>query len=506
MRITPAGGWSLLVDLDDLPQVHSLWRALREHPPPGVEEIVAGATSVLVTMERESDVAAAVELIRSMRLEESETVPPNLVEIPVMYGGPDLGDVCALTGLSADAVVAKHCEADYSVAFLGFSPGFGYLVGADPILHVPRLDTPRPAVPAGSVGLASEFTAVYPQSTPGGWRVIGRTDLLMFDPTRRQPSLLGPGDSVRFVATSTLGPAPAWEHVRLPPVSGDYLLIIDPGPLTTIQDAGRPGWAHLGVPRAGAADRRSAALANRLVGNEPTAALLESTLAGPTLRIGSDRQVAVTGARAAITVDGIPARPDTALTLRAGSEIRVASVDAGARVYVAFSGGLTVDPVMGSRSTDTLSGIGPAPLKPGDLLALGAPEREGLPSSDSPGTSCPRPGELISIAAVPGPRDDWIGKRGMETLASAVFDVAPTSDRTGVRLSGAPVGIVRREELPSEGVVAGAIQVPPGGDPIVLLRNHPTTGGYPVAAVVTDDGIDALAQARPGVRVRFELG
>lgn len=506
MQIKPAGSRSLLVDLDDLSQVHALWRALRGHPPPGAEEIVAGATSVLVTMEREADVAGAVDLIRSTRLEGSETLRPNLVEIPVMYGGPDLENVCALTGLSADAVVAKHSEADYSVAFLGFSPGFGYLVGADPGLRVSRLDNPRPAVPAGSVALASEFTAVYPQSTPGGWRVIGRTDLLMFDPTRSHPSLLGAGDTVRFVATSTLGPAPAWGHVPLPPVSGDYVLVIDAGPLTTIQDAGRPGWAHLGVPRAGAADQRSAALANRLVGNEQKAALLESTLSGPALRIGCDRRVAVTGARAAITVDGIPARAYTALTLRAGSEIRVASVDAGARVYVAFSGGLTVDPVMGSRSTDTLSGIGPPPLKPGDVLALGAPDGDGLASSDSAGTTFPRPGELISVAAVPGPRDDWIGKRGMETLAGAVFDVAPTSDRTGLRLSGAPVGIVRREELPSEGVVAGAIQVPPGGDPIVLLRNHPTTGGYPVAAVVTDDGIDALAQARPGVRVRFELG
>lgn len=506
MRIKPAGGRSILVDLDDLSQVHALWRALRGKPPPRVEEIVAGASSVLVTMERESDVAASVELIRSARLEETETLRPNLVEIPVMYGGPDLGDVCARTGLTADAVVARHSEADYSVAFLGFSPGFGYLVGADPTLRVPRLDTPRPAVPAGSVALASEFTGVYPQSTPGGWRVIGRTDLLMFDPTRSQPSLLGPGDSVRFVATSSLRPAPSWGHVPLPPVSGDYLLVIDAGPLTTIQDGGRTGWAHLGVPRAGAADHRSAALANRLVGNEPTAAVLESTLAGPTLRVGSDRQVAVTGARATITVDGMPARPDTALTLRAGSEIRVAPVDAGARVYVAFSGGLTVDPVMGSRSTDTLSGIGPPPLKPGDVIALGEPEGEGLPSSGSAGTSCPRFGELITVTAVPGPRDDWIGERGMETLASAVFDVAPTSDRTGVRLSGAPVGMVRREELPSEGVVAGSIQVPPRGDPIVLLRNHPTTGGYPVAAVVTDEGIDALSQARPGVRVRFELG
>ena len=461
---------------------------------------------MLVTVNHDSDVATALEMIRSARLEAPGAIRPNLVEIPVVYGGPDLEDVCALTGLSVAAVVAKHSEADYSVAFLGFSPGFAYLVGTDPSLRVPRLDSPRRSVPAGSVALASEFTSVYPQSTPGGWRLIGRTNLRMFDPMRTEPSLLSPGDSVRFVSASTLGPSPGWGPIPLPSVSSDYVLVIDPGPLTTIQDGGRPGWAHLGVPRAGAADRSSAELANRLVGNDPTGALLESTLAGPSLRIGSDRRVAVTGARATITVDGIPARPDTALTLRAGSEIRVAPVDAGARMYVAFSGGLMVDPVMGSRSTDTLSGVGPPPLKAGDVLALGEPEGEALATPEWGGTACPRPGELIRIPAVPGPRDDWIGQKGMETLAGAVFDVAPSSDRTGVRLSGAPVSVVRREELPSEGVIAGAIQVPPGGDPIVLLRNHPTTGGYPVAAVVTEEGIDALAQAQPGVRVRFELG
>lgn len=470
---------------------------------------MAGARSVLLALREGADLSAAAEQIAAASAASPEGTQVNRVSIPVMYGGPDTGFVSELTHLSAAEIAARHAGRDYTAAFLGFSPGFAYLVGGDPLLRVPRLAEPRPSVPAGSVALAAEFTAVYPQSTPGGWRIVGRTDLSMFDPGRSQPSLLSVGDIVNFEPADSLGPRPLQSTSRRSAGGRSYVLVLDPGPMTTIQDGGRLGWAHLGVPRAGAADRRSAALANRLVGNSPGKAVLESTLSGPHLRLGCDRLVAVTGARATLTVDGMPARLDTPLALRAGCEIRVGTYEAGARTYVSFSGGVAADAVLGSMSTDTLSGLGPPPLEPGDLVGLDEPDELAFGTGNGGDVEPlvpPRPGDVVTVRAVRGPRDGWIGAVGMETLARSVFEVAGTSDRTGVRLSGPAVEVERREELPPEGMVAGGVQVPPSGSPIVLLRNHPTTGGYPVAAVVTDEGVDLLSQCRPGVRVRFSIG
>ena len=509
MQIIQAVDQALLVDLDNLEQVHGLWRDLRADRPPGCEEVVAGARSVLVMFVAGTDLAAAAERIHSRSASTSAfgnaSATVNHIEIAVTYDGPDVDDVAALCGIDPSDFGSRHSEPEYTAAFLGFSPGFAYLVGGDPSLQIPRLPTPRRLVPAGSVAVASEFTAVYPQSTPGGWRIVGHTDASMFDPSRPQPSILAPGDLVRFKPVKEIGPFPRWRPHLGEPLSRAYITVLEPGPLTTIQDRGRIGWSHLGVPRGGAADRQSAAFANALVGNDPAAAVLEATLSGPVLRLGSEQLVAVTGARATVTVDGIPARLDTALPLPSGCELRVGPFRSGARAYIAFAGGVGVESVLGSRSTDTLSWLGPAPLRAGDVLPLGP----AVPWTTEPGDQSsrffPDSGDLVRVRAWIGPRDDWIGPNGMETLSGSVFEVDPTSDRTGIRLKGPVVTGERREELPSEGMVAGAIQVPSGGSPIVLMRNHPTTGGYPVAAVVHEDDVDLLAQARPGVRVSFDL-
>ena len=487
--------------------VHSLWGALRDDPPEGTDDIVAGATTVLVTVRYRSQRRAAAARIRSLlgRTDANRAQMGHTV-IPVVYDGPDLEDLAVTAGVAPADVVRLHSGATYTVAFLGFSPGFAYLSGVPTGLHVPRLDTPRTAVPAGSVAVAAGMTAVYPQPTPGGWRLIGRTDLAMFDPGRPEPSLLRPGHRVRFRPVADLGPAvPPPPPPAFPARAGEaYLLVVDAGPLTTIQDLGRPGWAHLGVPCAGAADRSAAAEANRLVGNPPGAAVLESTLAGPVLRMGATRLVAVTGAGAEIRVDGMPAHRGAPLGLGRGAELVIDRFRSGARCYVAVEGGIAVPPVLGSRSTDTLSGLGPAPLRPGDRIPLGDPDpgprvRPGGSLLEPPGV-----GEM-AVTAHPGPRADWVGPDGLRTLGTGRFVVAASSDRTGLRLQGPRVAVAGPGQLPSEGMVAGAVQVPPDGQPIVLLRNHPTTGGYPVAAVVADADVDLLSQARPGSVVRFRL-
>lgn len=265
--------------------------------------------------------------------------------------------------------------------------------------------------------------------------------------------------------------------------------------LVTLQDAGRPGWAHLGVPRAGALDAPEAMLANRLLGNDPAAALLETTLAGVGLVTTTALTFAVAGADCAVTTDG-RARPlREPVTVAAGVTIELGPTRAGVRSYLAVAGGVAADPVLGSRSTDTLAWVGPPRVASGQLLPVG-PARGRVAVDVSHGR---RRDPVLRV--LPGPRMDWFGDDALDVLTRAPYVVQPASNRIGLRLSGARLSRVRRDELPSEGLVLGAVQVPPDGQPVVFLHDHPVTGGYPVLAVVHPDDLAVCAQARPGERL-----
>ncbi|MER8186802.1 biotin-dependent carboxyltransferase family protein [Kitasatospora sp. NPDC094015] len=277
------------------------------------------------------------------------------------------------------------------------------------------------------------------------------------------------------------------------------LAVVRPGPLTTVQDLGRRGVAHLGVPRAGALDEPALRAANRLVGNPDGAAALETTLGGVALRALAPAVVAVTGAPAPVTVDGRPAPWGAAVALPAGAVVEVGAATHGVRSYLAVAGGLAVPPVLGSRSADLLSGLGPPPLAAGDRLPVGpaaAGPRAGLVPLPGP------PGELV-LRLRPGPHDDWFAD--LAGLARAVHRVAAASNRVALRTEGPPLARARGGELPSAGMVLGAVQVPPDGHPVIFLADHPTTGGYPVVGVVPRADLAAAAQARPGTPVRFLL-
>ena len=278
------------------------------------------------------------------------------------------------------------------------------------------------------------------------------------------------------------------------------LTVLAPGPLSTVQDRGRSGWASIGVTRSGAADRRSAALANRLVGNAAAAAVLEVTAGGLQVRAGRTVLVAVTGAPAPVTVDGRAAPFDAPLTLRAGQVLGLGIPPVGLRSYLAVRGGIGVPPVLGSRSTDTLSGLGPAPLRPGDVLPVGALAAE-EPVVDVAPVRAPSSRPVLRV--LPGPRRDWLTPTAWTALTSEDWAVSTDSDRVGLRLAGPRLSRARTDELPSEGLVPGAVQVPPDGVPVLFLTDHPVTGGYPVLAVVTTDDLPAVAQLRPGDGVRF---
>jgi biotin-dependent carboxylase-like uncharacterized protein len=278
------------------------------------------------------------------------------------------------------------------------------------------------------------------------------------------------------------------------------LTVLAPGPLATVQDGGRPGWASIGVTRSGAADRTSAALAGRLVGNDPAAAVVEATAGGLRVRAGRTVLVAVTGAPAPVTVDGRPAPFAAPLTLRPGQVLGLGVPPVGLRSYLAVRGGIDVPPVLGSRSTDTLAGLGPAPLRAGDVLPVGDLARA-EPFVDVAPVRAPSPGPVLRV--LPGPRRDWLVPAAWSQLTHADWTVSADSDRVGLRLSGPRLDRARGGELPSEGLVPGAVQVPPDGAPVLFLADHPVTGGYPVLAVVATADLPAVAQLRPGDRLRF---
>lgn len=474
---------------------------------------LGGAPSADVGGTPSADVVGAA----STGLAGGWAVGGEVAEIPVLYDGPDLAEVAEQTGLTVDDVIARHSAAEYTAAWLGFSPGFAYLTGLDPALHVPRRSSPRTSVPAGSVAIAGPLAAVYPAASPGGWRLLGRTTARLWDPARQPPSALAPGTRVRFRAVRELATSydifPAGTRAETVDSGPAHRVIevIRPGPLAIVADLGRPGYGHLGVPRSGAADPASLRLANRLVGNPEGAAGLELTLGGAALLFRTPAWAALTGAPVRVRLEqpeAGPAADDSGMgvpfAVPAGTTLTISVPATGLRSYLAVRGGIDVPPVLGSRSADRLSGLGPAPLRPGDLLPAGGTSGCGPIVADVAPLAAAEPGPA-ELRIVAGPRDDWFTAGARRALRSAVYTVTSDSNRSGLRLSGPPLPRGRPGELPSEGMALGALQVPPSGQPILFLADHPVTGGYPVIAVVVSADIGRAAQLRPGDSARFRF-
>ena len=528
-RLLPMGESAWLVQVADTDAALALRARLADLVGELVEHLVAGARTVLVVLRdpgRLGEVGrACLELAADVDVlgRRNETEP---VEVAVRYDGADLDEVARLTGLSRAEVVEAHTGTTWRVGFGGFAPGFAYLVGGDPRLRVPRRADPRTRVPAGSVALAGEFSGIYPQDSPGGWQLLGTTDTVLWDVDREPPALLTPGRTVRFVDAGSTGappdagspPADRRDAVASSPgalaaVHGPdaqrSLEVLATGPLTLVEDLGRPGLADVGVGRSGAADPAAYLLGLRLVGHvvdaddqgEPAPASLEVTLGGLAVRARGDMVVALTGASCPADVDGRPVPHAAPVLLADGQVLTLGTPRAGLRTWLAVRGGIAVPPVLGSRSTDTLSGLGPAVPAAGDVLPVGAAPRT-FPVVDVAPHDLPADG-LVVLEFDPGPRADWCDLTDLDT---DVRTVSARSNRVGIRLEGRAI---RRQpaygdsELPSEGLVAGAVQVPAGGEPVVFLADHPVTGGYPVVAVLTREALARAAQLRPGQPVRL---
>jgi len=520
------GTRALLVAGRDLPDVLALHARLRAAPLAGQTEVLAAAETMLVSFVRRADALAAASVLPTLQTGSGRQETPRTVDIDVVYDGEDLDDLAHALGMEPETLVAAHTAAPWRGAFGGFAPGFTYCASETERLwdrDVPRRDSPRTAVPAGSVAVAGRFSAVYPRSSPGGWQLLGRTPAAMWDLSRPFPALVRPGDRVRYRAVRASArlrrPPAAPPADRTPvPATAPALEVEDPGLLTLVEDLGRPGAADLGVPPSGAVDLPSARAANRLVGNPATAAVLETLLGGLVLRARGPLVLALTGADAPGTITGADgtarsAPPRRAVGLDDGETLRLGAPHAGLRTYVAVRGGVEVAAELGSRASDTLSGLGPAPLAAGTRVGIGSTAHlaavAGAPAP-APARTLPAAGGTSSLRLVLGPREDWIREDwdggALAVLAGQDWRVSTQADRVGVRLHPGPGGrpLPRRPgELASEGVVTGAVQVPPSGEPVLFLADHPVTGGYPVVGVVVDDDLPLAAQLPPGALVRL---
>jgi KipI family sensor histidine kinase inhibitor len=518
--IKEAGDSALLLELDPVidadvnSRAIAIAAAVRDAVLPGIRDVVSTYRSVAVYFDPLiadiRDVQASLERSLEVRVPAARG---NLVEIPVEYGGqwgPDLQDVADFGGLSTDAVIKRHCEREYRVFMLGFLPGFAYLGSVDAAIAAPRKSTPRERVRAGSVAIAGAQTAVYPLDSPGGWQIIGHTATRMFDAAQWPAALLAPGDSVRFRAEPH-GPRPDVTGMRSGGQSvtaSRSMSIIDPGMLTTVQDAGRWGHQSTGVPVCGAMDWIAYRTANALVGNAPGAATLEATMAGPKLRFEQRTTFAVAGADLGATLDGVRVPHCAAVSCPAGGVLRFGNRVFGARAYLAADGGIEVPRVLASRSTHVLSRMGGwhgRQLMQGDRLALGGP-------GPAPGRRRPTPeateyvrGGGARVRVMPGPQSEYFPADALDALERTRFTISPQSNRMGYRLQGGQIPRLVEQELISDAAFTGAIQVPSSGEPILLMADRQTTGGYPQLAVVITADVPLVAQLSPGDWIEFRV-
>ncbi|WP_134682050.1 urea amidolyase family protein [Paracoccus ravus] len=515
LRFHRMGSEALLAETGSLDAALALFDGLRNARIEGITELVPAAQTVLIRYNPSLLTRHALEAVaRGIDLSGYHLRYGEIFDIPVTYDGEDLQDVAEFLGWSVEDLIRRHGEATFTVAFTGFAPGFAYMTSDDPAFDVPRRKTPRVRIPAGSVAIAGRFGGIYPSDSPGGWQLLGRTPLKMWDLTRARAALLTPGDQVRFRDMTRHSSALAFAQAKdaggeqaTPPASGLVVTRADRPAL--YQDLGRPGHADQGVSVSGAVDRASLIRANRLVGNPPGMAAIEVTFGGFALRTDRAATLAATGAPCPLeirTADGrrLAAEIDRAVTLDAGDELVLGTPARGMRTYLALRGGIEVLPALGSASTDTLARIGPPPIATGDVV-IAANQRVGaveIPATDA--AILPRAEDLVCVDIELGPRQDWFTENGLEALLSQDWQVSSESSRVGMRLTAeTTIERANNAELPSEGAVRGAVQVPHSGQPVVFLADHPLTAGYPVIGVVAAHHLDLLGQIPIGARIRF---
>lgn len=533
-RLLPAGEAAIRVDfgqrlapaLND--RVLRLCESLAGAPPRGFREAVPGFASALVQFD---PLVADPEEIReelavlARAVRHGPSRRGRELEVPAAYGGelgPDLELVASRSRLAREHVVALHAGRRYRVYMLGFVAGFPYMAAVPARIAIARRAEPRPRVPAGAVGIAGRQTGIYPRDAPGGWQLVARTPLRLWNPGRLPPAAILPGDCVRFlpiseeVFASLAGVEPTWAGRLSCDVSSSGCLpreeaftVVAGGLLTTVQDAGRPGYGVWGVPAGGAADGLSLRVANRLAGNGGRQASLEITAGGLELVARARFRVGLAGADLGARVNGRPFRPGGSRDIAPGDRLVFEGPRRGFRAYLAVHGGLAVPPVLGSAATYLAAGMGGLegrPLQANDVLLRHAPGAALSAPGDLPWELDPCPVAFpVTLRLVRGPQAQSLSAEGWQVLLGQTWRVGASSDRMAIRLEGEPLPVRGGGELLSAGVAPGTLQVLPSGAVVLLMVDHQTTGGYPQPAVLAGVDMATAAQLSPGAAVRFDL-
>lgn len=521
MRFLSVNRDSFLIELSSLQETLALYHCLRQSTINPIRDLIPAARSILVFFdEYHSSFEHMRSWISKLKIDDHHITQQQVINIPVIYDGEDLSQVAELQGCSVSEVIRRHLHSTWQVAFIGFAPGFAYLNSPDrPFTDIPRLAVPRKRIPAGSLGLAGQYAGIYPKDSPGGWQLIGRTPEKMWDLQREHPALLLPGMQAEF---HDISHAPVSVHVpatfqsatsatSVATRSAQSLLKITAASLQMlIQDQGRFNQTRLGVGSAGAMDQAAMHAANRIVGNPEDAAVIELLNGGLKAKVLAPIILSVTGADSLIRIkfaEGATVDFTTyqAIALDAGDELHIQTPTAGLRHYLAIRGGIDVTPVLGSCAYDSLAVLGPKPLTVGDCIAQGQLATGSIILHESAVPHLPKVGDTVELDIVMGPRTDWFDQASIDRLCQQSWFVSQDSNRVGLRLQGdEPLQRCIQHELESEGTCIGALQVPPSGQPVLFMNDHPLTGGYPVIAAVAKHHWDLVAQIPAGCQIKFK--
>ncbi len=488
-------------------KIASLCASLLAHTPNIVDDVVATAHYGLVEFDPDLTTSAEIQALLQKLANEPAPVKRSkrrfIVEMTL--DGEDLNDLYAFSGVAQDEL-AEHLGGHiFTVAHFGFSPGFIYLEGLDPKFHIPRKAKPRTKVPAGSVAIGGSYLGIYSSETPGGWSLIGGSPTSLFDPSKTPPTDLLPGDEIEFHIVNALAEAPIDTLgtrasrsaprefpivLRAEKVQGSALL----------EDLGRKMSGYWAVPRAGAIDIWSHRSANALVGNPPGLAAVEFSPGETIFTVLGDCVLATTGSVRQIELDGGEIAANRSFLAPANSQLVIRTGGSGSYSYLGVAGGFWAPLQFQSRSRDILAGIGPPAISAGDVLFRGTPHgppRDHIRVQNR---------SIHTIRTTAGPHFAQFDPPDVAGFLAGEFRVSQMTSRVGIRLEGAAISQTPGRGLTeSQPLVRGAIQVPPSGEPMVMLADHPATGGYPVIAVVVAADLGVVGQARPGDPLHFEI-
>ena len=540
-HILDVGDVALLVDFrgqaNALNFVHQLSEYLLANRPAWLLDVIPGIDTLLICLDfpsleyaqvrsaARSDLQLAIKKILGSKNPQSNN--ERVYRIRVCYDreiAPDLLSSAKKCKLTVREFINRHKNSQTYVDILGFIPGFAYCSGLDPSLRLPRLESPRTAVPSGSVAIAELQTGLYPQSTPGGWNVIGRTPDILFDATREPPNLLSAGARVEFIEINldeykkNLNDLTK-KHISIEKPSQDTdktIEVLSSGLLTTVQDLPRYGYAHLALSSGGPVDLEGAALANALIGNPSNAIGLEITGVGPRLLFHVDTWVAWVGGHFEAKIDSKSIFGNRPIRIARGQTLSFSSIHQGYRIFLAIAGGIEVKSVLGRGGSHLSAGIGNKPIQKGEFLRLSQPNHSdrmpllrsmidsGMSSTKWSITAPIILGQKTQfIHAIPSLHLNLLSTQEQELLWKTVWTVSSQSNRMGMRLNShfkinSPIS-----GIASQGICFGTVQLPPSGEPILMLSEHQTTGGYPRLLEVVRSERSKLAQMRPGDQFQF---